>query len=513
MPRLTCTTRRSGNCYDSVTPLFQFFLAGNVCIGLTPVDDVPPRQVPGRKRDAPMRNTTTKRRWGMAMTASFASLALVACGNGDGGDGDGTTGAAGDGDTDCSAYEQYGDLEGKEISIYTSIISPEDQPHIDSYKPFEDCTGATVNYEGSREFEAQLLVRIESGNAPDIAYVPQPGLIQRIVADFPDKIYEVGEDATANIDEYYAPEWKDYGTVDDTLYGAPLGANAKSFVWYSPQAFADNGYEIPETWDDLMALTEQIAADHPDTQPWCAGIESGGATGWPATDWLEDMVLRTAGPDVYDQWVEHEIPFNDPAIVEALDTAGEILRDENYVNGGLGGVQSIATTPFGDAGLPILDGSCYLHRMASFYQANWPEGTDISEEGEVFAFYLPGMGEEKPMLGGGEFTIALSDRPEVQALQAYLTSPEWSNEKAKVTPAGWISANSGLDPANLKSPIDQLAFETLTDEAYTFRFDASDLMPAAVGAGTFWSEMTAWIANGKDTQATLDAIEASWPAN
>src|SRR5690606_13428521 len=126
----------------------------------------------------------------------------------------------------------------------------------DSYIPFEECTGATVEYEGSREFEAQLLVRLESGNAPDIAYIPQPGLIERIAADFPDQIVEVGDLAQENVDNYYNEAWRGYGSVDDTLYGAPLGANAKSFVWYSPSAFEENGYEIPETWDELIALSD-----------------------------------------------------------------------------------------------------------------------------------------------------------------------------------------------------------------------------------------------------------------
>ncbi|MGD8200893.1 ABC transporter substrate-binding protein [Ornithinimicrobium sp. W1679] len=460
-----------------------------------------------------MRTTRMHRRMSLALAASLATVTLAACGGDDGGDAgeDGSTAAGGD--TDCSAFEQYGDLEGLSVSVYTSIISPEDQPHIDSYIPFEECTGATVEYEGSREFEAQLLVRLESGNAPDIAYVPQPGLIERMAADFPDQITEVGELAQENVDNYYNEAWRGYGSVDDTLYGAPLGANAKSFVWYSPAAFEENGYEIPETWDDLLALSDQIASDHPDSKPWCAGIESGGATGWPATDWVEDVMLRTAGPDVYDQWVNHEIPFDDPQVVEAVDAVGEILRNPDYVNGGLGEVQSIATTPFGEAGLPILDGSCFLHRQASFYQANWPEGTTVAEDGDVFAFFLPGQSaEDRPVLGAGEFTVALADRPEVAALQAYLTSPEWSNEKARVTGPGWVSANSELDPANLESPIDQLAYELLTDEEAVFRFDASDLMPAAVGAGTFWSEMTAWIASGKDTQEALTAIESSWPA-
>ena len=425
------------------------------------------------------------RMMGVVATLAATSLALGACG-GDSGDGDGGGGdAGGGGDVDCAAFEQYGDLSGTEVSVYTSIVSPEDQPQIDSYIPFEECTGATVNYEGSRQFEAQLLVRIEAGNAPDVAYVPQPGLIEKIATDFPDAMVPVGEAAESNIDSYYNEAW---------------------------MAFADNGYEIPTTWDELLALSDQIAADHPDSKPWCAGIESGDATGWPATDWIEDLVLRVAGPDVYDQWVTHEIPFNDPQILEAMNLADEILRNEEYVNGGLGGVTSIATTSFGDAGLPILDGAYFLHRQASFYQANWPEGLDISENGEVFAFYLPGLtAEEKPLLGGGEFTVAFSDRPEVAAFQAYLTSPEWANEKAKVSGPGWVTANSELDPANLESPIDQLAYELLTDPNTIFRFDGSDLMPGAVGAGTFWSNMTQWIAEGKDSQAVLDDIEASWP--
>ena len=452
-----------------------------------------------------------KNRLAVASVGIASLMALAACG-GDAtpADSDDTNDAGG---ADCQAYESYGDLSGKTISVYTSIVSPEDQPHIDSFQPFEECTGATVDYEGSREFENQLPVKIEAGSPPDIAYIPQPGLLNTLVDRFPDAVKPVGEAAEANVDEYYNEAWKGYGTVGDGYYAVPVGANAKSFVWYSPSLMTDGGYEIPTTLDELMDLTEKIATDNPDVKPWCAGIESGGATGWPATDWLEDMMLRTVTPEEYDEWVTHEMPFNDPKVAEALDMAGAILKDEKYVNGGYGGVQTIATTPFGDAGLPILEGQCYLHRQASFYQANWPEGTDISEEGEVFAFYLPGKDTEtKPLLVGGEFATAFADREEVQAFQAYLTSPEWSNEKAKASEAGWLSANKELDPANLKSPIDQLGFELLTDESTVVRFDGSDLMPSAVGAGSFWDGMVNWIALDKSTQDVLDSIESSWPS-
>ena len=453
---------------------------------------------------------------GRAFTASVVglglALSLAACGSDDEKK-TGTPGASGD----CAAYEQYGDLKGKTVSVYTSIVTPEDTPHIDSYKPFEECTGAKITYEGSKEFEAQLLVKIKSGAAPDIAYIPQPGLLSTIAKDYPDALVEASAGTVANVDKYYSPSWKTYGTVDGTFYAAPLGANVKSFVWYSPKQFEKNGYTVPTTWDELIALSDKILADHgaEGAKPWCAGISSGEATGWPATDWLEDMLLRTSGGDVYDKWLTNEVKFDSPEVKEALAKVGEILKNPDYVNGGYGDVASIATTTFQDGGLPLVEEEplCYMHRQASFYAANWPEGTEVSETGDAFAFYLPGLtADKRPLLGGGEFAAAFSDRPEVAAFQAFLASPEWNNSKAKSTPAGgWVSANSGLDPENLASPIDKLAATLLGDTTQEFRFDGSDLMPAAVGQGTFWTEMTSWLAEGKDDAAVLSAIQASWP--
>lgn len=429
----------------------------------------------------------------------------------------GASSAAGGGASasgECSAYATYGDLKGKTISIFTSIASPaEAKPHTDSYKMFEKCTGATIKYEGSRDFEAQLPVRVKAGNAPDVAYIPQPGLLNTLVTGNPGKVFEAGAAASKNVDTYYSKEWKTYGSVNGKFYAVPVGANAKSFVWYSPKKFAEKGYKIPTTWDEMITLTDKIAADNPSAKPWCAGFESGGATGWVGTDWVEDMMLRTGTPEDYDAWVAHKIPFNDPKVVSAINKAGTILKNDKYVNGGLGGVKTIATTSFTEAGLPILDSKCFLQRQASFYQANWPKGTNVAENGDVWAFYLPGKtADVKPVLGGGEFATAFAERPEVQAFLAYLTSPEWSNEKAKSTPnGGWLSANKKLDPANLTMPMDKLSYQIITDPKTVFRFDGSDLMPAAVGSGSFWKEMTNWVALDKPTQAVADDIEKTWP--
>ncbi len=453
------------------------------------------------------------RRWAAAAAAFVVASAGVAGCADDSSDG-GTKSAGGDapgkGDPGCEQLEQFGDLSDREVSVYTSILSPEQETQEASYDLFEKCTGATVVYEGSSEFEAQLVVRVQGGNAPDIAYVPQPGLLQTLVRQT-GEVVAAPDVVEENVDEWWDESWKGYGSVDDEFYAAPLGASVKSLVWYQPSLFEKNGYTVPETWDDMTALSDQMVTDG--IKPWCVGIESGDATGWVATDWLEDAVLRDQGPEFYDQWVNHEVPFDDPGVAESLDRVGEILKNDEYVNGGLGDVTSITTTAFQEAGYPVLDGECGMHRQASFYAAQWPEGTEVAEDGDVFAFYLPVTNEDngRPVLGGGELVTAFSDEPEVQAFQTYLSSDVWANEKAKATPGGgWVSANTGLDIANLSSPIDILAAETFQDPEAVFRFDGSDQMPGEVGAGTFWTEMVNWI-EGDSTEDALSTIEGSWP--
>jgi alpha-glucoside transport system substrate-binding protein len=435
------------------------------------------------------------------------SLTLAACGSSS--SGTASSGGSGSSSADCAAYSQYGNLKGKTISIYTGIVTPEDTPYIDSYKPFEKCTGATIKYDGDKSFETQILVRARAGNPPDIAYVPQPGLLKQLVAT--GKAVEAPAAVSANVDKFWSKDWKGYATVDGKFYAAPNSASVKSLVWYSPSEFADKGYTVPTTLAELKTLSDKIAADG-DHKPWCAGIGSGDATGWPVTDWMEDFMLRLYGPTEYDKWVNHDIAFNSTEPTAALDAVGAYLKNPAMVNGGLGDVKSVASTTFQDGGQPILDGTCSLHRQASFYAANWPKGTKVAKDGDVFAFYLPGVDTtSKPVLGGGEFTLAFSSRPEVQAFQTWLSTDTYANIRAKLAPSGgWVSANKGLKTTSLASPIDQLAASILQDPNAVFRFDGSDQMPAAVGSDAFWKQATSWI-TGQSTQVTLNKIEAAWP--
>jgi alpha-glucoside transport system substrate-binding protein len=408
---------------------------------------------------------------------------------------------------DCAPFGVYGSHPGTTVTMYASITDPEGKYLQQSWKQFEKCTGITIKYTADKEFETALKTKVQGGNAPDIAIIPQPGLLQTFATG--GTLKPASDALTTEAKANWTKDWINYATVDGTFFGAPMGANLKSLVWYSPKYFTKYGYTVPSTWADLIKLSDKMVADG--HKPWCAGIESGTATGWPATDWMEEVMLRLNGPDVYDQWVNHTIPFNDPKVLAVLKQVGSILKNPKYVNAGIGNVKSIATTAFQKGGLPIEKGTCMLHQQASFYASNWDKGYTVSPTGDLFAFYEPTISSDfgKPIEGGGEFTAAFADRAEVEATQLYLASGDWATSRAKVH-SGWVSANQKVDKNAFTDPVDALSVQLLTDPAATFRFDGSDAMPAVVGAGTFWTQMTQWIL-GQSDQTTLDKIEASWP--
>ncbi len=437
-------------------------------------------------------------------SAVVGTMLLAACSSSSG-----TSAAPTNTDPACAPYAAYQGHGGTTVTMFASIISPESDKFIASWKQFEKCTGITISYEGSNDFESQLNVRVKGGTPPDLAFIPQPGLLSKMVQT--GKVIKPPQEVADAVDKNWSAGWKKYGTVNGTFYAAPLGSNMKSLVWYSPKAFATAGYQIPTTWDDLMKLTDTIAASGKG-KPWCGGISSGTATGWPATDWVEEIVMRQSGPDVYDKWISHDVKFDSPEITKALDTLNGWMRNPKNVNGGFGDVKTIATTTFQDAGHPIVQNKCWMLQQASFYANQWPTGTKVGPDGDIFAFYLPPMGDTfgKPVEGGGEFVTAFGDRPEVKTVQTFLTDPNWITDKVKL--GDWVSANKAVDLSNYQNPIDKLSATLLTDPSSTFRFDASDLMPAAVGAGSFWKQMTKWFGENADTPSTLKAIDASWPS-
>ncbi|WP_329498486.1 ABC transporter substrate-binding protein [Kitasatospora herbaricolor] len=447
----------------------------------------------------------------LLVAPAVLALALTAaCSNSSGGSGGsgGGSGSAAALTGDCAQFQPYAGHSGTKVTMFASILSPESDNLEKSWADFSKCTGIKISYEGSNDFESQLPVRVTGGNAPDFAIIPQPGLLAQMVKT--GKVVKPPAGTVANEDKW-SPVWKTYGSVNGTFYAAPMSANMKSLVWYSPKTFKDAGIEVPKTWADLMAASDKLAKAG-GAKPWCGGIGSGTATGWPATDWLEEIVLGSYGGEVYDQWVEHKVKFSDEKITTAMQTLAGWMQNPAWVNGGIGDVKSIATTTFQDAGAPILAGKCAMLQQASFYEAQWPKGTKVAADGDVFAFHLPAVNPAvpNPVEGGGEFLAAFSDRPEVQAVQNYLSSSDWASSRVK-TASGWVSANQGVDKSLYTDPIDQLSASKLTDPTATFRFDASDLMPAAVGSGQEWKSLTAWFAEGQSIQRVTADIDAAWP--
>ncbi len=413
----------------------------------------------------------------------------------------------------CEDYASYGQLDGAAVEVYSSITGGEADALTTVLDKFNECTGAKATFNGNKEFEAQLPVRVEGGTAPDLAVIPQPGLLQKLVGT--GAVVPAPKSVEANVDKWWSADWKTYGTVGTTFYAAPMLANVKGFIWYSPKEFAAQGYEIPKTLDELWALTATMATNGgtgPNYKPWCIGFGSDAATGWPGTDWVEDLVLRVNGADVYDKWVAGDTKFNSPDIKTAFEAFGNIALNPDYVNGGLGDSASIISTTFQEGGLPILAGSCSLHHQASFYQAQWPAGTDVSPTGDAWAFMMPPntAGDPPAVTGGGEFVAAFNDNAATVAVQTFMSSDTFANARVKL--GGVISANKGLDLANVDNDLMKSAVETLQGDTTIFRFDGSDAMPAAVGNGSFWTGMNDYV-SGKPLDTVLTDIDNAWPSN
>ena len=437
-----------------------------------------------------------------AIPAFLLLALLIACG------GDSDTPQRSD---ECVRFAPYQGHEGTSVTIYSVYRDVEGDKLTRTWEQFEACTGINISYSGTDTFEADVPRMARAGHPPDLAFFPQPALIEQLARE--GALQPVPPSAKENAERWWSPDWLRYSTVDGTLYAVPADANVKSLVWYSPRMFREKGYTVPQTWAEMLALSDRIAADG--VKPWCAGIGSGVATGWPATDWLEDVLLRSEGPEFFDAWVEHRIAFDDPRVLAALEQVGAILKNPAYVNGGYGGVESIAAIAFQEGGLPILEGTCAMHRQASFYSNSWPADAEIGEDGDIYAFYLPTMGsqaaspgEGKPVLGAGSFLGAFTDRPEVVAVSTYLSTPEFANDRARIGQS--ISANKGMDRTNLNHPVARLSAELLAEPGIVFRFDGSDLMPTQVGSGSFWRAMTDWI-RGRSSPEVLAEIERSWP--
>jgi alpha-glucoside transport system substrate-binding protein len=450
--------------------------------------------------------------WASIAVLLVASIVLAACGGGatpttapeePGGE---TVAALPQGQEIANAYA--GMYRGTVVTMAGPFTDQDEVVFNDSIKDFEDKTGIDIQYTGSKEFEANINIRLDGGDRPDIVDYPQPGLLKYAV----EKGYAIDMNKLINPDwikQNYSEAWQDLammtGPDGEIVAGIWARANGKSFVFYPKKAFDAAGYVVPTTWDEMMALTQEIADDG-DT-PWCIGIESGAATGWTMTDWIEDVLLRVTSPENYDAWVAGELKFNSPEVNRALDYIEEIWFNDAYVYGGR---KAIPTINFGDAPKPMFEDpiKCWFNRQGNFVTTFFPEEAVAGEDYSFF--YFPPIDEEfgKPVLGAGDIYAVFNDRPEVRAVIQYFSTGE--SLRVWVESGGAILAHNDADFSWYGDPVTRGVAETI-QAATTFRFDGSDMMPGAVGAGTFWKYMTDYVSGSITRQEALDAIDASWP--
>ena len=413
-----------------------------------------------------------------------------------------------------ASYEQFKqdvNLKGEVLTIKGPWLGADKDLAESVMAYFEAATGATVKYAGSDSFEQQIVIDVQAGSAPNIAIFPQPGL----AADLASKglLSPLSADTEKWVKEHYAAgsSWVDLGTFADQqgkdhLFGFFYKVDLKSLVWYIPENFEDAGYEVPNSMEALKTLTKKIAADG--GTPWCIGLGSGSATGWPATDWVEDLMLRTQSPADYDRWVSNDLKFNDPKVLQAIDEFGWFISNDKFVNGG---ARAVATSDFRESPLGLFSSppKCYLHKQASFIPSFFPEGTKLGLDADFF--YFPAYASKdlgKPVLGAGTMWGITKDSTASQAFIRFLQTPIaheiWMAQSGFLTPYKDVNINAyGNDTLKKQGQI-------LLD-ATTFRFDASDLMPGKIGAGAFWTGMVDYT-GGESAKEVGDYIQTTWDA-
>ena len=400
-----------------------------------------------------------------------------------------------------------GEFKGTVVTMTGPFTDEDAVKFNNSVADFEEKTGIDIQYEGSKEFEASISIRVDAGDAPDIVDFPQPGLLANFVKQ--GKVVDVSSFLSKEyMQGQYLDSWLDMammaGPDGPIMAGVWHRFNGKSLVWYPKDDFDAAGYEIPTTWDEMLALSDQIVEDG-DT-PWCVGIESGAATGWPATDWLEEIMLRTTSLDNYDKWTTGQLAFSSPEVKNAAEVLTNVWQDK-YV---YGGQAAIVTTFFGDAPVPMFEEppKCWLHKQGNFITSFFPEGVKAGVDYDFF--YLPPIDEQygKPFLVAGDIMAMFNDRDEVRAVMEYFTKGE--------AVKGWLAAGGALSP-HKDSQLDwygddvERGVAAIVMEATSVRFDGSDLMPGEVGAGSFWKGMTDYFSGAADLDTVLAEIDASWP--
>ncbi|HSV41555.1 MAG TPA: ABC transporter substrate-binding protein [Nocardioidaceae bacterium] len=378
----------------------------------------------------------------------------------------------------------------------------------ESLKGFADESGIEIDYVSDKDIATTIKQKAASGDTPDIALFPQPGGLLELAADGDIQPIDTYLDYNT-LKKTLVPGFLDAVNLNGRIYGAPMRMAVKSLVFYNNKTYTQAGYAAePKTLEELAAIGDEMKAAG--ASPWCMGWADAQATGWVGTDWIEEFVLRLWGPDVYDEWVAHEIPFNDDRIIAAFDA----FKTMTLASGqSFGNSRGVLNTPFGDSFNPAFEASpkCYLHRQGNFILGFLPDAVTADLDSNVGLFVFPPAADGfagQPILGGGDLAALFNgnDEDAIRVME-FLTSDKFGVEWAQA--GGWLSPHRTFDANNYPDAITKKIAEIVAN-ADVFRFDASDLMPKEVGSDTFWTGMVA-LANGDSAQQVTTDIENSWP--
>jgi len=387
-------------------------------------------------------------------------------------------------------------------------------------QPWKDDTGGDVDFTGTRDINAILRTRVEGGDPPDVAIPAALGIFQDLaregeltpLSDCPGLAEKVQSD--------YAQSLIDLGTVDGTLYGVFMKAGNKATMWYSPPQFDAFGYEVPTTWDEVIALSDQIVADREagthDAYPWSDAQEIGGGSGFPGSDWVQQIVLNQWGPDVYDQWVAHDIPYNDDRIKQSWELFGDIILNPDYV---LGGTDRALATTFSEGSLPLFTDppEAFMHYMGSFNSGfitdpdlGFPEGLVAGEDFDFFAFPTIDSSFAGGVTGDANIMILFNSDETTCSFAEWMASAE--AQEVWVARGGFTSLNTKVDLSAYPTDLDRKVAGQLADPNAIFRFDADDAMPSGVGGdnGAVFTGVLDYIGGG-DLDEVLQGIEDTFP--
>jgi alpha-glucoside transport system substrate-binding protein len=435
------------------------------------------------------------RRWirGLAAVAALTMLA-AACGGNDAGSSQSTTGGA-------SASGP--DLSGVTVEVAATWTGAEQRSFEKVLDLFEEQTGATTRFlSAGDDIAAFLGPKIEGGQPPDVAILPQPGVLQSFAAD--GDLTPIEDFAGDVVDENFAPGAREVGTVNDTLYAVWFRAAQKSTVWYNTHVFSDAGVEPPATWDELLTTAQTISDSG--VPPYSVGVD----VGWPLSDLFENIYLRTAGPDMYDQLAKHEIAWTDPSVKDALTKMGDILGDPDLIAGGTSGALQTdftgsVTQMFADPpeGAMLFEGN-FVGAVV-----NGDTQSKVGPDADFFDF--PSIdGSEPAVMGGGDLAALLKDSEGGKALIKFLATPEAAEVWAGL--GGYISPNKNVDISAYTDPVDQRVAQALIDAGDSVRYDLSDLQPTEFGATTgqgIWGILTDFASDPSDVDGTAQQLEAA----